>query len=204
MKIDLHVHCREYSFCGRSSADEQVQAAMTAGLDALVFADHDHLFPEDHLQTLNKKYAPFKIFSGIEITEYTGEHILVLGVRDASLEFERWNYTDLYHFVQNWGGFLALNHPFRFTSEIEIEYERFLPHAVEAYSNNISPHLQPRILKLAQNIGVNVLSNSDSHHRDDIGRYYNELEKTPETEEELIELLKAGSFSCVAPSHPLR
>ena len=201
MTIDLHVHSKEYSFCGRSSAEEQIRAAIAARLDAIVFADHDHLFPEDHLQALNDKYAPFKVFGGIELTEYTGEHILILGVHDAALEYERWNYPDLYQFVRDMEGFMALNHPFRFTPTLDIEYERFRPDALEAYSNNISPELQPRILKLAKELDINVLSNSDAHVSVKVGHYYNELEETPKTEQELIALLKSGRFSCISPKH---
>ncbi len=199
MKIDLHVHTKEYSLCGRSNAEEQIQAAMTAGLDALVFADHDHLFPPAHLRMLNDKYAPFKIFGGIELTESTGEHILVLGVHDPALEQGRWAYADLYQFVRERGGFMALNHPFRFVPEIEIEYEHFPLDALEAYSNNISPSWAPRILKLANELDVNILSNSDAHRAVDVGRYYNELEETPATEHELIALLQARKFSCIFP-----
>ena len=35
MKVDLHVHTKERSPCGRSSAVEQIQAAVSAGLGAI-------------------------------------------------------------------------------------------------------------------------------------------------------------------------
>ena len=199
MKIDLHVHTREYSPCGRSTAEEQIEAAIAAGLDAIVFADHDTLFPLSRIRDFKQKYAPFRIFSGIEISVIGGEHLLVLGVHDDVLERRRWRYPDLYAFIREQGGFIALNHPFRFNPEIEIEHEQFPPDAVEGFSNNITSRLQRRIAHLAETLGVPILSNSDAHHKSGIGRYYNVLSRIPADEQELIAILKAGEFHCVAP-----
>ena len=199
IKIDLHVHTRERSSCGRSSAEEQIQAAIDAGLDAIGFSDHDRLWPKGLLQDLNQAYAPFRIFGGIEVTVDSGEHILVYGIDDDRLEKYFWQYPDLHYFVQERQGFMALNHPFRFNPRIEVDYRNYRPDALEAYSNNIEPHLQQRIIGLAERFDFDVLSNSDGHHVRQIGRYYNVFETLPEDEHELAQLLKTGEFRCVAP-----
>jgi len=67
MKIDLHVHCKELSPCGRSSEEEQIIAAINSGLDAIVFTDHNLLMPKHRLKFFNQKYEPFQIFGGIEV-----------------------------------------------------------------------------------------------------------------------------------------
>lgn len=199
IKIDLHVHTRERSACGRSSAEEQIEFAIDAGLDAIGFADHDTLWPKGELQDLNQTYAPFKIFGGIEITVNSGEHLLVYGIDDERLERYYWYYPDLHHFVQEQQGFMALNHPFRFNPNIEVDYRNYRPDALEAYSNNIVPHGQERILALAEQFDFKVMSNSDGHHKRQIGRHYNVFEELPENERELARLLKDGQFRCVAP-----
>jgi hypothetical protein len=84
MKIDLHVHTRERSPCACSSTDEMILAAVDRGLDGLVITDHDRLVPTEDLAYLNAKYAPFRVFGGIEVTT-RGEHVLVLGVQDEAL-----------------------------------------------------------------------------------------------------------------------
>lgn len=200
MKIDLHVHTREYSLCGRSTAVEQIEAAIAAGLDAIVFAEHDTLFPLARIREFNRKYVPFRIFSGIEMSVIGGEHLLVLGVHDDALERRRWRYPDLYAFIREQGGFLALNHPFRFNPAIEIEHDQFPPDAVEAFSNNITTTLQHRIVRLAETLDIPILSNSDAHHTSGLGRYYNVLSRIPADEQELIAILKAREFQCVAPN----
>ncbi|PID58602.1 hypothetical protein CSB45_03395 [candidate division KSB3 bacterium] len=199
IKIDLHVHTCERSACASLSAEEQIQAAIQAGLDAVGFADHDILWPKDLLQDLNQMYAPFRIFSGIEVSVIGGEHILVYGIDDRRLEEYAWHYPDLYDLVQEGQGFMALNHPYRFTPNIEIDYRNYPPHALEAYSNHIVPHCQKRILSLAEQFNFKVMSNSDGHHRGQIGKYYNVFEELPENEHDLAQLLRHGDFQCVSP-----
>jgi histidinol phosphatase-like PHP family hydrolase len=198
MKIDLHVHTKERSYCGRSTEEEQVRAAIDAGLDAIVFTDHNRLAPPARLQELNTKYAPFQIFGGIEVS-ITSEHILVLGVHDDALEHHHWSYPELHSFVRKHNGFIAVAHPFRFNPNIGLDLKRFPPDAIEAYSNNISRHTEPRLLSFARHLSVPVLSNSDGHYIDVLGHYYNILERTPADERELIMILRSGQFTCVSP-----
>jgi len=200
MKIDLHVHTKERSSCGRSTEEEQIYAAIDAGLDAIVFSDHDRLAPLTRLEELNEKYAPFRIFGGIEIS-ISNEHILVLGVHDYTLENHHWSYPELHSFVRKHGGFIAVAHPFRFNPGVNLDLERFPPDAIEAYSNNIQKSTEARLLNLAEQLGVPVLSNSDGHHTSTIGQYYNILECVPSDERELIEILKSGQFRYVSPEY---
>jgi predicted metal-dependent phosphoesterase TrpH len=198
VKIDLHVHTRERSPCAWSSTEEMIRAAIDRGLDALVISDHDRLIPPEHLSTLNARYAPFRVFGGVEVT-LAGEHALVLGVQDNLLERRWWTYRDLHAFVEEWGGFLALAHPFRFGRHIEGDVERFPPHALEVYSHNTPRRAEPTIRALAAALDVPLLSNSDAHHAGDVGVYYNELDGAPQDAAGLVAVLKAGAFTVVAP-----
>jgi histidinol phosphatase-like PHP family hydrolase len=203
-KIDLHVHTKERSSCGRSSEEEQIRAAIGAGLDAIVFTDHDRLISRSHLQELNDTYTPFKIFGGIEVSVWdqrllSYEHLLVLGIHDVALEHLHWTYPELHQFVKENQGFLAVAHLFRFASETNLDLERFPPDAIEAHSNNIRQHLAERLESFAEEQGFPVLSNSDAHHINMIGGYYNLLAQTPADERELIEILRAEEFKCVYP-----
>ena len=199
MKIDLHVHTRARSACARSSTDEMILAAVDRGLDGLVISDHDRLVPTEDLAYLNAKYAPFRIFGGIEITT-RGEHVLVLGVRDEALEDRWWAYPDLHAFVQGRGGFLAVAHPFRFNPRrLGVDIDRFPPHALEVHSRNTPRQAEGRIRKMAERLDVSLLSNSDAHHSSDIGSYYNVLDREPDDVEALVRILKEGAFVPVAP-----
>jgi len=197
MRIDLHVHTQERSFCARSSEDEQIGAAIAAGLDALVITDHDRLVGEEHLASLNARYAPFRVFGGVEVSLGL-EHVLVLGIHDAVLESHSWSYQALHSFVEEHDGFLALAHPLRFTGRVNIDIKQYPPHALEVYSHNTHPRSVPRIRELAEALDVPLLANSDAHYASEIGDYYNLLEEEPSDERELIEMLKAGAFRPVA------
>ncbi|MBD3184427.1 PHP domain-containing protein [Candidatus Poribacteria bacterium] len=199
MKIDLHVHCRERSSCASSSEEEQIRAAINNGLNAIVFTDHGRFMPQKRLKELNKKYAPFKIYSGIELV-IEWEDLLVIGVNKSSLERKEWSYVKLYNFVKKHKGFIALAHPFRYHS-IGIDIENYPPHAIEAYSNNISSENVKDIMEVSNRLGLPVLCNSDAHDEDQIGSYYNILDRTPDNEMELVDMLISGQFKCNLPDH---
>jgi len=195
MRIDLHVHCSERSACGRSTEEEQIIAAIESGLDAIAFTDHNRLVPERHIQELNEKYNPFRVFGGIEIN-VSEEDVIVLGIHDPSLEVRKWTYRKLYDFVRQNGGYMALAHPFRYHDTINIDLENLAPDAIEMMSNNTPGAAAERIYQIASRLRIPVLCNSDSHKSSNIGRYYNVINRFPEDEMELIHLLKSGEFRC--------
>jgi histidinol phosphatase-like PHP family hydrolase len=199
VKIDLHVHSKERSVCGRASEEEQIRAAIDSGLDAIVFTDHHRLISSERLRQLNEKYAPFRIFGGVEIAA-DGEDVLVLGVHDPELENLAWSYPALHAFVRARGGFIALAHPFRWHSDVTLEFERFVPDAIEVRSINTPPGAEGRIRDIASRLGIPVLCNSDAHNTGPLGMYFNALERPPADEQDLVALLRSGQFSCSSPS----
>lgn len=198
MKIDLHVHSRERSHCGRSSEEEQIRAAIKSGLNAIVFTDHSRLVSPGRVKELNDKYTPFRIFGGIEIS-LESDDILILGLYDHALESTEWTYPKLHTFVRERGGFIAIAHPFRHHKYIGVDIERFPPDAIEAHSHNTPKEAEAHIREIAANLGVPILCNSDAHHTSRIGAYYNTLERVPANERELLEILKSGQFKCSYP-----
>jgi predicted metal-dependent phosphoesterase TrpH len=199
MKIDLHVHARERSACSVASEEDQIRAALRAGLDALAFTDHHRLAPASRLKALNERYAPFRVFSGIEIST-DGEDVLVLGLHDIALEDEDWAYPDLHAFVRERGGFLVLAHPYRYHPDLSLDVERCPPDAVEGRSSNILPVNEARIRSLAARLGVPMLCNSDAHSTKWIGSHYNVLDAAPtdkpESERDVLARLCAGKAAC--------
>jgi predicted metal-dependent phosphoesterase TrpH len=194
MKIDLHVHSSERSACGKAPEEDQVRAAIRAGLDAVVFTDHHRQTPQERLDDLNRRYAPFRVFGGVEITT-DGEDVLVLGVRDAALEEAKWSYPDLHTFVRARGGFIAMAHPFRYHAQIQLDLDRYPPDAIELHSINTSSARQDQISAVAARLGIPTLCNSDAHTTDALGQYYNILASRPADEAALVALLKAGQFA---------
>ncbi len=193
MKIDLHTHTLERSPCSRVAEGDLIRAAIARGLDALVITDHNRLVPREHVAALNARFAPFRVFSGIEIS-LRSEHVLVIGVHDTLLETRTWSYAALHAFVRERGGFLALAHPFRY-HPISVRLRRFPPDAVELYSHNTPRGMEQRIRRMAARIDAAVLSNSDAHDADWLGDYYNVLPDVPADEVELVAMLRSGDFT---------
>lgn len=194
MKIDLHVHTIERSPCAVSSEAEQILAAIDRGLDAIVVTDHARLVPLEHIEVLNQRYAPFRIFGGTEITVQEKEDLLVLGVHDVLLESTKWTYPELHAFVRQHAGWIALAHPFRYHSTIVIDIAQYPPDALEGCSSNVALLNQPRIREVARRLGIPVVCNSDAHSTRSLGVGYNLLKEEPEDEADLVRILRAGAF----------
>jgi predicted metal-dependent phosphoesterase TrpH len=189
MKIDLHVHCSERSRCGKNTETEQVEAAIAAGLDAMVFTDHATLAPQANLIRLNALYTPFRIFGGIELN-IEGEDWVVVGLQDDRLMNERWTYFRLHEHVKQAGGFLFLAHPFRYHDGIGPELAGHLPDAIELRSCNTPLAAAARIREVATRLDLQLLCNSDSHNINSFGRYYNIVEAEPEDDAGLVAALR--------------
>lgn len=196
MKIDLHVHAMERSSCAVSGEEEVIRAAISRGLDGLAFTDHHRLVLPWRIAELRKRYAPFRVFNGIEIS-VSGEDMLVLGLHDPVLETQVWTtYPELHGFVRQRGGFIALAHPFRFHDTITVDVETYRPDGIEIRSTNIKAEHEVRIRALAERLDLPLLCNSDAHRAEDVGAYYNVLPRAPRDDRDLISVLKAGGHQC--------
>lgn len=191
MRIDLHAHSAERSPCAVSRAEEMIEAAVAAGLDGIALTDHDRLVPAADLERFNSKYAPFRVFSGIEIS-LDLEHVVVLGLRDTDLERRRWDWPRLHEFVHTLGGLTILAHPYRFRDAISIDVERCPPDAVEVNSTNMGRCDLGVARALAKALGAWPVANSDAHHRELVGVYHNVFDTAVSNDAELVAALRAG------------
>jgi histidinol phosphatase-like PHP family hydrolase len=188
MKIDLHVHARERSACAREGEESQIRAAIAAGLDGIAFTDHHRLVDARHLEDLRRRYSPFKIYTGVEITA-DHEDWLVIGVRDPRLESTGWNYLDLRRLVSELGGFIALAHPFRRGHNISVDIAACPPDGIEVRSSNTPVEYEAELRALARDLGLRPLQNSDAHWNDPLGRFYNLLPDSLDGDCDLVKIL---------------
>ena len=201
MKIDLHVHTNNRSDCASSSEHEQIQAAIDNGLDAIVFTDHGSQRTPEELEKLNRRYAPFKIFAGVEINvSDSHEDILIIGVWAMSdYNHKPWTYPELHKFARRHNGFIAVPHPYRYTKYIRTDVEMYPPDAFELRSKNIDPKLEPKILGITTKLGLRNIVTSDAHRTLNVGQNYVELDYPVNSEEELVEALQTGSYRLSQP-----
>jgi histidinol phosphatase-like PHP family hydrolase len=193
MKIDLHVHAKERSACAPEDEETIIRAAMGHGLDGLAFTDHNKYIGAERLAELNERYAPFRVFRGIEVTTVEQEDIVVLGVFEPELEQAGWKYPDLHALVRRQGGFLVLAHPYRYRKEVRADVAACPPDAIEI---SFSASNQAEIEELIALSGARPISNSDGHRSLHVGMYYTYLHRTPADDAELVAILKAGDYDC--------
>ncbi|MDR1688365.1 MAG: PHP domain-containing protein [Clostridiales bacterium] len=193
--IDCHVHTKEGSGCAHYTRREMVESAIAEGLNGIVITEHDKLTPQEVIDELNADYAPFRVFSGIEVRVW-GDDFLVLGIQDNILEKTNWDYHKLYQFVRENGGYIALAHPMRYWHGIDTNLYSWRPDALEIYSfnmDNISWQARQRALRLANALQTNIIANSDAHAADKY-RYCNVLNRQPQSDSDLAQMLKDGAY----------
>ncbi len=188
-KLDLHVHAAERSACATSYEEEQIRSAIAAGMHAMAFTDHHAQMSEHRMAELNRKYSPFVIYTGIEVTA-DREDWLVWGVRDPQLQRTDWHYPELADYVRRQGGFIALAHPYRYAIAVQVNVEACPPDGIELQSFNTPAHREQDINKLAERLGLKRLKNSDAHSTSRVGKYWNELPALPVDDAALVEALK--------------
>lgn len=190
MKVDFHVHASERSGCAVNGEEEMIRAARAAGLDAIVFTDHHRLVSPMRLAELNARYAPFRIYGGVEITTQEGEDCLVYGVQDSLLESGEWKYRELVIFVRERGGFVVLAHPFRYVPEIRVDLSDCPPDGIEVRSRNTPPAREVEIREIAGRYGLAMLCNSDAHSVQSVGGFFNEVSELSDGDQQLVERLR--------------
>lgn len=200
-RIDLHVHCSQYSACGRATAAQMAAAALAAGLDGIAFTNHDCYLPADLLARLREALPALKIYNAIEVS-VEREHVLCYG--PVLPELENWggNCADLLRFVQERDGSALIAHPCRFRPDVSAIHPDFPPCGVEINSRNIPTHerrLQAR--ELARTRGWHPFNNSDAHDTGDIGLYGNTVRSLPADEMELARLLRTPA-DWLLPAQP--
>jgi hypothetical protein len=193
MRVDLHVHAKERSACAPDDEETLVAAAISYCLDGLAFTDHDKYIPRQRVEELNQKYAPFRVFQGIEVYTLEQEEVVVLGVFEPRLEMPGWRYQDVHALVRERGGFLVLAHPFRYRKEVLVDVKAFPPDAIEI---SFSVSNQDAISQLLAASGARPISSSDGHRVVHVGMYYTYLHRVPKDDAELVAILKAGDYDC--------
>ena len=159
LKLDLHTHCQEATwFCPSAEAVEPIIAAVKKrGLDGIAITEHDNLaYAYEIKEIVERRFAnEILIIPGREIEKGSVE-IIELHLSCGGI----------FRFIAHPG------HPYI------VDYTPYLDgvHGVEIRNNLHDREMRKgKIQQMAETYGLLLLSNSDAHDLEDIGRYYNEL-----------------------------
>ncbi|HCX89425.1 MAG: hypothetical protein COW04_07495 [Deltaproteobacteria bacterium CG12_big_fil_rev_8_21_14_0_65_43_10] len=166
LKLDLHTHCYEATLSTDVDAIKKIVNAVKArNLDGVAITEH-----------IDKDY-------GYRVKEIVEEHfdnaILIIPGQEMNTDLLHVQVVELY--ISDNTIFRFVAHPYHVT-----DFSRYVAahadelHGVEIENfqhrwemNQIDKH---RIQAIAVEHGLMLLTNSDAHSLDDIGRYYNEVD----------------------------
>jgi len=196
LRIDLHVHTSRHSACGRSSPEEMVARAISLGLDAIVFTEHNLYWPADELAALQAQYPQIRLFNGIEVTASDGHDYLVYGPPRPDLLRCRLEGGEIVRQAHRFGSVVVLAHPYRFERPLPKHLSNGRPvDGIEILSSNTHNYAHLPARELAHSLNAFEIAASDGHHTRTLGLYYVDLDTPVSSEAELAKALAARAFS---------
>lgn len=226
-RIDLHVHTRETSFCGKTKGQVVAELYKKAGYDGIVITDHynkgffrkfpksmtweekiDHFLRGYHSTLEEGKKLGLKVFLGIEIKfNKSPREFLVYGIDEAFLK----KYPELYKLgIENfrklvdglaptYSILIYQAHPFR-PGLTPVRPE--LIDGVEVYNGNPRQDSHNELaLSFANKHNLKMVSGSDFHRLPDLARGGIVLRQTIEEQSDFITALASGhNFQLITKS----
>ncbi|MBF0458982.1 MAG: PHP domain-containing protein [Nitrospirae bacterium] len=193
LKVDMHVHTHPFSPCSTTTSHEAVEAAINAGIDVLVFTDHDTIWSGHEIDELQQWAGhQLRILAGIEVSCLEG-HFLVYGL--DTIDGLRYNMSasDLILLARRRDAAIVAAHPFRFSMENGNYCYKLDIDAVEVDSSNTTQTAGALARKLAEKRGLPRIFASDAHSPCDVGRYHTLLSAPIDTISDLIRGIKTAN-----------
>lgn len=165
LKLDLHTHCYEATLSNSiNSIEAIVEAVKAKGLDGIAVTEH-----------VDKTYG-YEVKQIVE--EYFNNDVLIIPGQEVNTELVHVQIIELY--LSKDVTFRYIAHPYHLTDFCKYVSE----HASELHGVEIENYQhkwemsrvnKQMIQETAKNYNLMLLTNSDAHTLNDIGRYYNEI-----------------------------
>ncbi len=197
MRIDIHVHTRRHSACGRSEPEEMVAAAQRYGLDALVFTEHHVVWGRGELAELQRLFPSVRLFTGVEISTESSGDVLVIGAEGTDWFAPRIPAEAVVTEAHARGGIVIAAHPYRAGYGTE-GLDQLPFDAVEVYSLHMHRGAHQRAVALAERRGFRKVATSDAHRLDAVGLYAIRLDAPVASEAALADAILAGAYELYA------
>jgi hypothetical protein len=208
MLIDLHAHTWPRSHDSVLNPDDLITRAKNAGLDAIVFTEHDTVWDLRSIEELRGKHN-FLVLAGVEISTDDG-HILAFGIDKYVFGMHR--SRELASYVERSGGTLVAAHPYRrqmpWFSRSEEENQAALEKAsrnpayqycvaLEEQNGRGSDKENEFSRRLCDMMHLPGTGGTDSHAISDVGKCATYFEDDIRDERELIAALQGGKYYAV-------
>jgi len=196
VRVDLHVHTRRYSPCAEALDPEHLCHALEkAGLDGLVIAEHDHLWPAEDIALLNRRLKNKRIYRGVEVSSSNG-HFIVIGLNDLDGIMPGISIENLIPLINFHEAAIIWAHPHLCYGSIPapLKGSRMPPglHAVEVASGVTAGRDTAATRAMARRMGWASVGGSDAHIPGQVGCAYTLLNDLPENEVHLAAAIRSG------------
>ena len=195
MKVELHLHTNRYSACATHSPTEAIAQLVQAGYEAVYITEHNTVWTQRQLDTIQKKFSQIKIFGGVELTYKPLQHLLVLGTCDPEYEKIASDMAAVLDKARSEGHLTILAHPFRCPGAADMLGEGHKPDAIEHLSCNQEQPMQAWKSQLAsEELGLRLVNSGDSHSLDFIDRYWIETHHPIESADDIRQIVLENNY----------
>lgn len=196
MLVDLHVHTMVSSPCSQIDPLNLVDYAARMGLHAVCVTEHEEMEGAEVARELGMKRG-FRVFRGVEVYTEFGD-MLVFGLYRPRFPWKM-EFAELLREVRRVGGIVIPAHPcrsdrgfFERLGEEKADYLLANVDALETLNGGNTPEANARAQEVAEKYGLPQVGGSDAHLLVQLGRCLTLFEREFDTEEELIEEIRAG------------
>ena len=198
MKIDLHVHIHRTARCSKEEPEAMAKAALERGIDAIVILDHNYQATKEECARTEALVPDIRVFRGIEVN-VMNEDVVIISDKETNnfgLKYKEKiaDIKKLNNWVEANNALAILAHPYRRSDVISFDLNVFKPHAVEFAGRHVAVQNRPKIIQLAKQYGMNLISISDAHKGGQLGSFCIEIPFTIIDERDLSNMVKAGQF----------
>lgn len=196
LKCDLHVHTNA-SRDGESSLEDVINAAKSAGLDAIAITDHDTV--DGSVEALERGDSDLLIIPGIEVSTKQG-HLLVLGTFTVFPPNE--DVSKTIADAKSEGAVTVVPHPFhrwRHGVGLKKRYALKEADAIEGLNSRyIIGTANQKAVKKAKKYGKPMTAGSDAHNARFVGFGVTEIECSERSVEAILDAIRDGHIAGIS------
>lgn len=190
MQFDLHVHTT-FSSCSCLPLEQLIHRAREQGLDGIVVTDHDTM---EAGTAIREGLLPngLVVIIGMEYTTPQGDFLIYGPFENIPAGLAAWELLSL---VSDRGGVAIAAHPMRTTRPVQPEIlKQGLCPIIESYNGRNTTEENLKASRFAQDHGLLETGSSDAHSEEEIGNVTTTFHETIATRDDLVRLLREGSF----------
>ena len=196
MKVELHLHTSRYSGCAEAGPAELMAALTEAAYEAVFLTEHDRVWPDPEIQSLQRQFPAIRIFPGLErtICDDPLQHLLVLGTNDPEY-LATSDAAEIILKARAAGHLTVLAHPFRWDGGDEILWGQILPDAVEYHTPHQEGAQARAALAAAAERGVPAVNGGDVHALSFVNRCWVQTAQPVREADDIRRIVLAGEYA---------